>query len=158
MAEWGHSMVMHRAALDEWMVLLQQVRGELEETRTRLAEAEADVARQEHDVEAIEDSIRVYQERHRLPVAYEPMVADAQQNGRTLTARRREFLRDYARQRRGRLILREARDGLIQLGLFRNVIQFRQQIGRLMADMDCWERIRGRRGHYRLVMRNGQHP
>ena len=71
----------------------------------------------------------------------------------TLSERRSTFLRDHARRNGGRLVRREIRDGMVQAGLFRDALQFRQQVGRLMDEMECWERIG--RGAYRLVTPNG---
>lgn len=53
------------------------------------------------------------------------------------------------------MVLREIRDGMIQAGLFRDAVQFRQQIGRIIADMECWDRLRDQRGAYRLAFMNG---
>jgi len=147
-------MVMNRGAVNEWITFLESLRNELEAARTRFVEAEAQVARLETQVQSIEDSIAAYQEHHDTVV---PEVPALGANGvhLTLTARRRTFLRDSARRNGGRLVLRNSRDGMIQAGLFRDVKQYRQQIGRIITDMECWEKIRNRRGTYRLVAHNG---
>lgn len=148
-------MVMHQAALGEWTIFLETLRNRLEEARIRLTEAEVAVGRLEAQAQAVQDSIAAFLEHHDIPVPNPPQAVNGQQG--TLTARRRAFLQDTARQNGGRLILRQTRDRLIHAGLFRDVKQWRQQIGRILEDMDCWERVRGPRGIYRLISPNGAH-
>jgi hypothetical protein len=148
-------MVMNRGAIEEFTTFLETLRNELETARTRFIEVESLVARLETQIQSVEDSIAAYREHHNM------LVLDAPAHGvngvhLTLTSRRTAFMRDSARRNGGRLVLREARDAMIQAGLFRDVRQYRQQIGRIIADMECWDRIRGQRGAYRLVFPNGQ--
>ena len=148
-------MVMNRGAIEEFTTFLETLRNELETARTRFIEVESLVARLETQAQVVEDSIAAYREHHNM------LVLDAPAHGvngahLTLTARRMAFMRDSARRNGGRLVLRETRDNMIQAGLFRDALQYRQQIGRIIADMECWDRIRGQRGAYRLVAQNGQ--
>lgn len=147
-------MVMNRGAINEWTTFLEALRNELETARGRFAELESQVGRLQTEVQSVEDSIAAYLQHHDMVV---PDVPAHGNNGvhLTLTARRTTFMRDSARRNGGRMVLREIRDGMIQAGLFRDALQFRQQIGRMINDMECWDRIRGQRGAYRLVAANG---
>ena len=143
MGVWEVLMVMNRGAIEEFTTFLETLRNELETARTRFIEVESLVARLETQVQSVEDSIAAYREHHNM------LVLDAPAHGAngvhlTLTSRRTAFMRDSAKRNGGRLVLREARDAMIQAGLFRDVRQYRQQIGRIIADMECWDRIRVR--------------
>ena len=146
-------MVMENGALRAWTTFLEQLRSNLATAQNRLVEAEAEVVRLAAQSRSVEDSIAAYREHHNVPIVH--LMAEANGHGMTLTARRQAFLQGTARRNGDRLVLRETRDALIQAGLFRDVKQYRQQIGRLMEDMACWVRIEGRRGTYRLVALNG---
>lgn len=145
-------MVQNNSAMAEWTTFLEALRISLDEARARWVDIEAEVARLESETQAVEDSMAAYRAHHHLPHV-EEILACANDQGETLTARRRAFLLETARRNSGRIILRNVRDDLVQAGLFRDREQFRQQVGRLINDMECWERLPRRRGVYRLLER-----
>ena len=147
-------MVMNDGAIQGFTTFLETLRNRLNDARTRLADAEAEVGRLNAQTQSVEDSIAAYREYYNVPIPA-PLVNGAH-GDTTLTDRRRSFLRDWARRNGGRLVRREVRDSMIQVGLYRDALQFRQQFGGLMEHMECWDRIRGQRGAYRLVSPNGQ--
>ena len=147
MVVWEAYMVMQQGALNEWTAFLEQLRNELQIARNRLSEAEADVGRLGAEAQAVEDSIAAYLEHHDMPIPDLPVAVNG--HDLTLAERRRAFLLDAARRNGGLLVQRDVRDPMVQAGLFRDGVQFRQQMPRILEDMECWTALR--RGVRRLI-------
>lgn len=146
-------MVVNSNILNGLTTFLESLRQGLEVARTQLAEAESKVIRLESQTQSVYDAIAAYREYYDIPLPVLPL--DAVDSDTTLTSRRHTFLLDSARRNGGILKRLDVREPMIQAGPFRDYEQFRQQISRILDEMECWERIKGHRGAYLLISANG---
>ena len=144
-------MVSSINVIQEFTALLADIRQRLTETRDRVEELE-------RQAEHIEVAIALYRAKRQIPEMQHLITQEPSSDGLTLRERRSVALVTIAKANRSTLVIAEARQALVEAGLFKTPTQFRQQISRLMSEMGCWQRRRGRRGVYRLVESEQQPP
>ena len=97
---------------------------------------------------AAELTLATYRRRMLLPESVDSE-SRLSTNGTSLMERRRQALKQLARENGNQLIVRIAKNPMIEAGLYENARKFRTQIYSTMNDMGCWKKER--RGVYSLT-------